>query len=145
MQFKRRNYPAKKFFLYVACDGSQYLPEDTKIFDELTDVPDEIDCFEFGIQVLPASFAINASHALTEMMIAAQNAGNASQSSAAKSNELALLELTSAIGYWNLVDENAKPVPITVENIKDLEPGWMYSAIQRANDMVNSAKNLPSA
>lgn len=145
---KRRKggYPPKEFYLYVNEDGSQHLPDGIDQYQQITEIPEDVDEFYFKLRIQIAADAVNATTSVNALMFALQDDSRLSDDAKARKNadesmKLTLATLVNVISEWNEVDENDKPVPITVESLLTLEPRWLFEAIVGANTRLNTGKN----
>lgn len=144
---KRRQFPPKRFYLYINDDGTQYLPEGVTPFAELAEdaLPEDVAEFWVDVRVLTGQYSINSSKAATDMVIKAQMSGKSAESAASAAQDLAYQEMFQALVGWSLEDDNDNPIPINGQTLAELEPGWLYDAINEAYQTVNSlSKNWRS-
>lgn len=139
-RFKKQTYPPKQFYLYIQEDGSQYLAEGIESFAEISEdsLPVDVTEFTFEIKVLTGSYSINSAKYAADMAIRAQMQGRNMESAASATQELMQQEMIQAIASWSLVDDDEKPVPISLAAVAELQPGWIYTAIEEAYQRVNS-------
>lgn len=151
MSFRQRTFAAKPFYVYVSADGTQYLPLDAENFQQIDaeSVPDTVECFEFALLVRKAKDKQRERDEMTTRLLEAGIQGRNGQlspherkASAAIAERVRLEHLQATIASWNLMDEDGT-VPVTIENLLNLEPGWLYDIIVDADNLLNSAKNSP--
>lgn len=136
--FKLLTYPARKFYVYVDAAGSHYLPSDAIDLEQLADIPEDVSCFEFSIQMLPAKASIH-SQAVLQQMALEQQSGRV-RARTQDVNEFLFRDIVASL-QWNLVDTSGVPVPVNLETLSDLQPGWLLEKIAEGHVRVNKPKN----
>ena len=136
---RKRTIPPKNFFVYHDETGTEYLHPDFEPFAEIpeSDLPENVEEFSFAIRVHTGAIHINAvKHATTQAM-SAELGGNPAKAAEA-SQELMIQEMIMAIESWSLEDEDGNPIAPSLQALNELQPGWLYTAIETAYQRVNS-------
>ena len=140
----------KDVFLYIVDDtGKQYInTEKAKLFEKLDDVPEGVEEFTATIKTVPASVSSLGSDAsirnireMQQNQILKDSKDPEDRAKGIQSErdaegklmpqtEAAYRSVVNALVSWNFEDENGMVLAITEENLKLLEPPWIFDYLR---------------
>jgi len=136
----KKTWPSKAFHLYMDENGQQYLDGKSE-FEEIKEVPENIDHLEFRVRLLAAKDSIISNHQISTAMLADQfSDGKPTKQELSIAADVPYRQFLASLESWNLVDEDENLIQITEDAINDL-PKWIYGQMFIATEKVNNPKN----
>ena len=146
---KIRNYN-RDIYLYVKIDtGAQYIDkEKASLFERLVDVPEGVEEFTATLKTVPASVSSLGSDASIRHIRAMQQNqilkdskdpedrakgiqnDRDAEGKLMPQTEAAYRSVINALVSWNYEDENGTVLPMTEENLKTIEPPWIFDYLR---------------